>query len=156
MLWPDNEQSLAWMQASGVPAAQAAALLRAAGGRPDDAVLLARSGRDARAWGAFPKSIAQGDGGGFKDFTPAQVIDVMHKLCHDLLAVKAGAKPRFFDTADLPAGSVTGPKAASFAALGHWSRQLSDATRTMEHPFNAGLMLEALVSQAKNTLNSGH
>jgi DNA polymerase III subunit delta' len=152
MLWPDKAGSLAWMEAQGVPSAQTDVLLRASGGRPDDAVLLAQSGRDARSWGLLPKAVARGDGSGFKDWSPPQVIDVLHKLCHDVLAVKVGASPRFFEAADLP-------KAGSHAALSRWSKQLADASRTMEHPFNPGLMLEALVSQAQhalNALNSGH
>ena len=149
MLWPDKAASLAWMEAQGVPSAQADVLLRASGGRPDDAVLLAQSGRDARTWAMLPKAVARGDGSGFKDWSPPQVIDVLHKLCHDVLAVKVGASPRFFEAADLP-------KAGSHTALSRWSRQLADASRTMEHPFNPGLMLEALVSQAQNALNSGH
>ena len=149
MIWPDRAASLAWMEAQGVPSAQADVLLRASGGRPDDAVLLAQSGRDARTWAMLPKAVARGDGSGFKDWSPPQVIDVLHKLCHDVLAVKVGASPRFFEAADLP-------KAGSHTALSRWSRQLADASRTMEHPFNPGLMLEALVSQAQNALNSGH
>ena len=149
MLWPDKAASLARMEAQGVPSAQADVLLRASGGRPDDAVLLAQSGRDARTWAMLPKAVARGDGSGFKDWSPPQVIDVLHKLCHDVLAVKVGASPRFFEAADLP-------KAGSHTALSRWSRQLADASRTMEHPFNPGLMLEALVSQAQNALNSGH
>ena len=149
MLWPDKASSLAWMEVQGVPVAQADVLLRASGGRPDDAVLLAQTGRDARTWGLLPKAVARGDGSGFKDWSPPQVIDVLHKLCHDVQAVKVGASPRFFEAMDLP-------KAGSHAALSRWSRQLADASRTMEHPFNPGLMLEALVSQAQNALNSGH
>ncbi len=149
MMWPDKAASLAWMEAQGVPPAQADVLLRASGGRPDDAVLLAQSGRDARTWGLLPKAVARGDGSGFKDWSPPQVIDVLHKLCHDVLAVRVGASPRFFEAVDLP-------KACSQAALSRWSKQLADASRTMEHPFNPGLMLEALVSQAQNALNSGH
>lgn len=149
MLWPDPISSLAWMEAQGVPSAQADVLLRASGGRPDDAVLLAQSGRDARTWGLLPKAVARGDVSGFKDWSPPQVIDVLHKVCHDVLAVKVGASPRFFEVVDLP-------KASSHAALSRWSKQLADASRTMEHPFNPGLMLEALVSQAQNALNSGH
>lgn len=149
MIWPDKTASLAWMEAQGVPPAQADLLLRASGGRPDDAVLLAQSGRDARTWGLLPKAVARGDGSGFKDWSPPQVIDVLHKLCHDVLAVRVGASPRFFEAVDLP-------KAGSQAALSRWSKQLADASRTMEHPFNPGLMLEALVSQAQNALNSEH
>ena len=40
------------------------------------------------------------------------------------------------------------------AALARWARSLANAAKTAEHPFNAGLMLEALVSEARSTLNS--
>ncbi|MBA2672818.1 MAG: DNA polymerase III subunit delta', partial [Ramlibacter sp.] len=40
MAWPAEDQALAWLQEQGVPAAGAPALLRAAGGRPDDALRL--------------------------------------------------------------------------------------------------------------------
>jgi DNA polymerase-3 subunit delta' len=36
-----------------------------------------------------------------------------------------------------------------------WSRALTEARRTVEHPYNAGLMLEALVSEARIALNAG-
>lgn len=82
-----------------------------------------------------------------KDWTPAQTVDALHKLCHDVLAVKTGAAPRFFQATDLPAG-------ASLADLTAWARSLSETARTVEHPFNAGLMLESLVSQARHALNA--
>ena len=63
------------------------------------------------------------------------------------LETQAGAAPRFFAAADLPA-------AVSVAALSDWWQELSDTARTVEHPFNAGLMLESLVSRAHNALNS--
>ncbi len=81
------------------------------------------------------------------DYTPPQAIDALQKLCHDLLARMSGAAPRFFDSADLPAAPV-----ASLAALGAWSRSLSQAARTAEHPFNPGLMLETLSMQAHEIL----
>ena len=40
--------------------------------------------------------------------------------------------------------------------LSAWSKALANTMRTMDHPFNAGLMLEALVGQAKSALNSPH
>ena len=83
------------------------------------------------------------------DWPPAQVIDALQKLCHDLLSVRVGAQPRFFDLADLPPNP-------SQAALGQWWRELAATARTAEHPFNAGLMLESLVSRARLTLNSRH
>ncbi|HSV36381.1 MAG TPA: DNA polymerase III subunit delta' [Ramlibacter sp.] len=148
MTWPQEAQASAWLESQGVKAADVDSLLRAAGGRPDDALQFARSGRDPRVWALLPKALARGDASALSDWTPPQAVDALLKLCHDLLAVKAGASPRFFSPTDLP-------EPASFAALGQWSRELARTARTVEHPFNPGLMLEALVSQARSALNSG-
>ncbi len=153
MAWPDQETSAAWLQTQGIAAAQAKILLRAAGGRPDDALQFAASGRDPTCWAAIPKAMLRGDVGVFKDWTPVTAIDALHKLCHDLLAVKVGAQPRFFETGDLPPAGKSG---GTVSGLTHWARELTKATRTMEHPFNSGLMLEALASQAKIAMNSVH
>jgi DNA polymerase-3 subunit delta' len=147
MAWPPTEAALAWLEGQGIAPASAAILLRAAGGRPADALLFAQSGRDAQSWVKLPRAIKQGDISVFKDWSPAQAVDALHKLCHDVLAVKTGANPRYFELADLPAGST-------FNALTGWAKALTASTRTVEHPFNTGLMLEALVSQAQSALNS--
>ena len=145
--WPETAEAEAWLAQQDVPAADAAALLRAAGGRPSDALRLARSGQSPKAWSLLPKAISRGDVGALADHAPAQAVGALQKLCHDLMAVGNGAEPRFFEAADLPA-------APSRLALARWSKSLANAARTAEHPFNAGLMLEALVSEARSTLNS--
>jgi len=147
MHWPDAAASLAWLQAQGVPDQDAPILLRAAGGRPEDALRFAASGRDPKSWSALPRAVARGEVGALKDWTPSQLIDALHKLCHDLLARQSGAAPRFFDVAELPL-------ATSLVALSAWAQELAAASRTAEHPFNSGLMLEDLVSRAKIALNS--
>ena len=149
MHWPDEAASLAWLQTQGVNAADAATLLRAAGGRPEDAWRFAASGRDPKSWRLFPKAMLRGDVALLKDWSPAQAVDALHKLCHDLLALKSGAAPRFFDAADLPPGMLSG----SFATLSEWGKSLAQTARSVEHPFNTGLMLEALVSRAHIVLN---
>ena len=53
-----------------------------------------------------------------------------------------------------PMPPASAPPAPSAAALADWSRSLMNAAKTAEHPFNAGLMIEALVSEAQSTLNS--
>jgi DNA polymerase-3 subunit delta' len=83
----------------------------------------------------------------FKDWTPAQTVDALHKSCHDLLALKTGAQPRYFEVTDLPTPG-------SWQSLSSWAKSLADTRRTVEHPFNPGLMQEALVSQAQLALNS--
>jgi DNA polymerase-3 subunit delta' len=149
MAWPEPEVARAWLVEQGVVASQASALLRAAGGRPNDALLASQGGLDPKVWSLLPKALARGEAAAFANWAPAQAVDALQKLCHDLLATRSGAAPRFFEPSDLPASVGIG-------ALGQWSRELARTARTVEHPFNAGLMLEALVSQAHKTLNSGH
>lgn len=147
MHWPDEQASLTWLQTQGIADQDAPILLRAAGGRPEDALRFAGSTREPKSWSALPRAVARGEVGVFKDWTPAQAIDALHKLCHDLLARQVGAAPRFFDASELPAPG-------SLAALSAWTRELALASRTAEHPFNSGLMLEDLVSRAQSALNS--
>ncbi|MDB5944209.1 MAG: polymerase subunit delta [Ramlibacter sp.] len=149
MAWPDSAASLEWLQAQGVSAPEAPELLRAAGGRPEDAAQSARAGRSGKSWALLPKAVARGDVAAVAGFSPAQAVDALQKICHDLLCLQAGAEPRFFAPADLP-------PPASVPALSAWWRELAQTARTVEHPFNAGLMLEALVSQAHNALHSSH
>jgi DNA polymerase III subunit delta' len=147
MTWPAEAEAVAWLLRQEVPASHATALLRAAGGRPEDALALARAGLDPKTWAALPRALARGDGSAIFDWGLPQVVAAMQKVCHDLLAVQAGAQPRFFEPEDLNAAS-------SYAALGDWAKELAGTARTVEHPFNAGLMLEALVSRARSALNS--
>lgn len=144
MVWPDQASALAWLQAQGIPASQASVMLRAAGGRPQDALQFAPI---AALWPRLPRAVQSGDISVFKDWTPAQTVDVLHKMCHDLMALRCGALPRFFEVGDLP-------KVESLQSLIHWAKSLSVTMRTVEHPFNAGLMQEALISQAQLALNA--
>lgn len=152
MAWPAPAEALGWLLAAGadlkLQPADASALLRAAGGRPEDALEFASSGRDPKSWSLLPKAMQRGEAGALSGWTPAQAVDALQKLCHDLLARASGAGPRFFLAQELPAA------APSHAVLSAWARELSKTSRTVDHPFNAGLMLEALVSQAHKALNS--
>lgn len=147
MPWPEVDEARTWLVAQGVADADADALLRAAGGRAADALRLAQSGRSPKAWSLLPKAMQRGEVSALSDHAPAQAIDSLQKICHDLMAVGVGAAPRFFVLADLPA-----PPSAT--ALARWSKSLANAAKTADHPFNAGLMLEALVSEARSALNS--
>jgi DNA polymerase III delta' subunit len=150
LAWPGPDEAAAWLQEEGVAAAAAPVLLRAAGGRPEDALRLHQGGLDARLWSQWPKALVRGDAGAIGDWSPGDLVEALQKLCHDLMAVRSGAAPRFFEAADLPpVGSVE--------ALTRWWRDLAATSRTVDHPFNAGLMLEDLVSQARAALHSrGH
>lgn len=148
MVWPETATSLSWLGEQGIAASEAVELLRAAGGRPEDAMQLAAAGRTGKSWSLLPKAVARGDVNAVSGFTPAQTVDALQKICHDLLSIGVGATPRFFAAAELP-------PAVSTEALSAWWRELAGTATTVEHPFNAGLMLEALVSQARIALNSG-
>jgi DNA polymerase-3 subunit delta' len=147
LAWPTLEEAAAWLQEQGVASAAAPGLLRAAGGRPEDALRLHQSGLDARTWSQWPKALVRGDTGVMADWSPGQLVEALQKLCHDLLAVRSGAQPRFFETGDLP-------MAGSLESLTGWWRDLTETAKTVDHPFNAGLMMEALVAQARTALNS--
>ncbi len=146
LTWPKADESLAWLAEQGVKKADAEPLLRAAGGRPADALTFANSGRNPADWQSFPKAMAKGDVAFVSNWLPADLLDAQQKLCHDLMAAKSGAAPRFFKPADLP---IAMP---SYTALAGWHKTLSATARTVEHPFNAGLMLEALVSGAQRVI----
>ncbi|MEJ6023248.1 DNA polymerase III subunit delta' [Ramlibacter sp. PS4R-6] len=149
MDWPKPPEAAQWLAGQGVPSGDVDALLRAAGGRPEDALAMSRAGIDARQWSSLPKAIARGDASLMGDWSAARAVDGLLKLCHDLMAVRAGAAPRFFQLADLP-------RPPAYAVLAEWSRELARTLRTVEHPYNAGLLLEALVSQGRSALHSGH
>jgi DNA polymerase-3 subunit delta' len=146
LVWPEVAQALAWLTGQGVDAPTAEALLRSAGGRPTDALRQNAGGLSPAWWAALPKSMQQGDSAHLSDLTPAQAIDALQKLCHDLVLQRSGAQPRFFMASQLPAC------AASVATLTDWFKRLMQSTRTAEHPFNAGLMLEALANDAQQAL----
>lgn len=166
MVWPGFDEALAWLQTASMqgqgdekkPAkpptpADLKILLTAAGGRPADALAWVQSGQTAavaQSWQALPKAMAKGDVSALSGWLPAQAVDALQKLCHDVWVVRAGAQPRFFSAADLPAAPL---KSGTFG-LANWAKELSTTFRTVEHPYNPGLMLESLASRAKIALNS--
>jgi DNA polymerase III subunit delta' len=147
MAWPTEAQSLAWLVGQGQPEAQAQSLLKASGQRPQDALDWFQAGHDASAWAQFPKAMQRGDVGLIKDWTVVELLKSLHKLCHDLMVQKVGGEPRYFNAAELPSMVQ-----ASLHRLAQWSRELTQALRTADHPFSAGLMQEALVSQARQAM----
>ena len=105
--------------------------------------------------------MARGDVSALTDWAPAQVVDALQKLCHDVLALRMGAAPRFFSVQDLPAlpsarpgNTPTVAVKASVQALSSWSKELNAIARTVEHPYHPGLLLESLVSRARGALNA--
>jgi DNA polymerase-3 subunit delta' len=146
MKWPESDEALTWLIGMGVLAPDAQALLRTAGGRPADVMRQAEAGLSPAWWAALPKAMLLGDARHLADLSPNQAIDALQKLCHDLVLCQAGAPPRFFEHAQLPACG------ASLTALTDWFKRLVQSARTAEHPFNAGLMLEALTADAHQIL----
>ncbi|MEO5661123.1 MAG: DNA polymerase III subunit delta' [Polaromonas sp.] len=179
MVWPDFEPALVWLgretarqnapegsskKTVPTPAADLQTLLVGAGGRPADALIWAQNspaGEAARHWQALPKAMARGDVGALADWAPARAVDALQKLCHDVWALRVGAAPRFFSAHDLPvwASGKPGvapakPMASGLYALASWSKDLSAIARTVEHPYNPGLLIESLVSRARAALNA--
>jgi DNA polymerase-3 subunit delta' len=151
MVWPDAASALQWLASQGMPAKDASVLLRAAGGRPDDVRLWINAGRTAGDWAQFPGAMERGDASFVRDWSAPQLIDALQKLCHDAVAANQGATTRFFE-----AGSLAVSTRARLLNLTEWGAKLAQARRTADHPFNLGLLQEALVSQAQSALNSGN
>lgn len=149
MVWPKEPEMQHWLQAQGLTAQDAQAWLRAAGGRPLDAWRMAQAGKGLEVFQRMPKAVAAGDVAIFADMSPPQIVQWLQKLCHDLMCVAQGAAPRYFAAQDLPS-------APSAMVLARWAKSLAQEARTAEHPFNAGLMTEALVAQARTVLHSKH
>ena len=149
MVWPDREAALHWLGDQGVNLAEASDLLQSVGGRPDDVLNLAASGRTAAQWAEFPRAMAHGDAGFVRDWPVTQLVDALQKLCHDSMAQRLGAPARFFSESRL---RVAGN--SEFSRLTEWSVALLKSRRTIEHPFNASLLQEALVENAQTALNS--
>jgi len=179
MLWPDFEQALLWLGRETFrqnalegslkkpvrrpDAADLQTLLVGAGGRPADALTWALNTRPSEAaqhWQALPKAMSRGDVSALADWAPARVVDALQKLCHDMWAVRVGAAPRFFNAKDLPlliSGSTGGAPPSpgtGLYALANWASELNTIARTVEHPYNPGLLIESLVSRARTALNA--
>ena len=147
MQWPTHAEGLRWLVQQGLPEGEATVLLKAAGGRPDDAQALFQLGFQAKNWRALPKALQRGDPGVLADNAAPLVLSSLQKVCHDLLHLACGAAPRFFDADDLP-------KPSSMMALTQWSKDLMQSAKTVEHPYQAGLLMEAWVSRAQSAMNA--
>jgi DNA polymerase-3 subunit delta' len=148
MAWPSEAEAVQWLETQSLSKDDATALLKAAGGRPDEVLKQRNLGQSMQWWSKFPKAMLAGDAGYCSDLPASEVIDALQKLCHDLLMLQTQATLRYFNEADLPKLKV------SSAQLTAWFKRLSQAAKTSEHPFNAGLMLEALCAEAREVLNS--
>lgn len=140
---PAPPEARAWLEAQGVVGAEV--LLAATGGQPLRARRMAQDGVDAEAWAALPRAVMAGHTAAFQGWPLPMTIDALQRLSHDLLCRAAGAAPRFFPPASLPAVGAIEPLLA-------WQRSLSRVARHDEHPWNEGLLLEALVHEARSAM----
>jgi DNA polymerase-3 subunit delta' len=152
MDWPPEPEALQWLQDNATAQShptpeQAQVWLRAAGGRPVDALVWAGTGLNAKTWAELPAALARGDWSTLAGWPAAQQLELLQKLCHDLMVQAAGGTPRFFTAAQLPA-------APRWGVLARWSRELLDAARSVEHPYNPGLMQEAWAARTRQALVS--
>lgn len=146
--FPEPQEGQQWLaQQAGLDNAAAQTWWMASGGRPQDALELHANGLTPLQWTRFPQAMAAGDVAAVRDWPVALLADALHKLCHDQMAVCVGAPPRFFAAQQLRAG-------CQLPLLAQWSRALSQTLRSVDHPYNAGLMLEALVGQASQALQT--
>ncbi|WP_238944612.1 DNA polymerase III subunit delta' [Allofranklinella schreckenbergeri] len=172
MHWPAADAVQAWLLAAGAPPEQVPTAVQAAGGRPQDAWQWLQAGLTAQDWQRLPSQLAQGQAGLLAQATPSQAVAMLMQVCHDAMAVAAGAAPRYFEAqalqaalgggrggrADAKAGEAAVPTWAQrqkrLARLSQWSVELAQAARTSEHTWNPELMLWALVDQARAALHS--
>ena len=143
---PAPEVAAAWLQAQGV--AEPEVLLAGCGGQPQDVLALAQLGVDAAAWRAFPGRVAGGDVSALRGWPLPLAIDALQKLCHDAASVAAGAAPRYFAADTLPR------RGAALQPLLRWTRDLRRVAEFAEHPWNAELVLESLVEQGREALQT--
>lgn len=141
---PAPDVALAWLAAQGV--AQPEVLLAACSGRPLDARALVQDGVLARHWADLPAGVAHAQVAALQGWPLPRALDALNKLCHDAMAVCSGASERYY-----PKGSVTAT--ATMPALREWSLELARVARHAEHPWNEGLMLDALVAAAARAMN---
>lgn len=137
---PTPAQGVAWLAEQQVR--DPVVLLSAAGGGPLAALELARAGIDAQAWAALPRALLQGPPGLLAGWPVPRALDALQKLCHDAMRQALGAAPRFY-----PAGAV--PPGGRLASLSAWSRMLSRVARHEDHPWNDGLLIEALACEGR-------
>jgi DNA polymerase-3 subunit delta' len=135
---PTPAESLAWLQQQGLAASARA--LAVAGGSPLAAAALVQGGLDDRTLDALPRAVASGDAQTLLGQPVPLVLDLLLRLAHDAMAHASGAAPRYYDATRMPAS-------APLPALIEWQRELLRVAPNDEHPWNAPLLVEALVTK---------
>jgi DNA polymerase-3 subunit delta' len=142
---PPTAMAAEWLRARGV--GEPDVLLAACGGQPLLALQWSEEGVDARLWTQMPALMMRGDATAFLAWPSRRLVDALQKLCHDALCVAAGSRPRYFPAGSVKTGALPGP-------LTEWARNLTRIARDVEHPWSAGLLVEALVDQARDALRT--
>lgn len=137
---PSPEVARRWLAEQGL--SEPDVLLAASSQRPLEALAMAAAGIDAARWAALPSAVLAGQGQALTGWSSASMLDALQKLCHDGLAISVGGAPRFF-----PAAALRKP--ASAPALASWSRALARLARQIDHPWSEGLLVDALLLQAR-------
>ena len=161
MRLPPTDLAVRWLAQQGV--VEPAVLLAAAGGQPQEALEWVGQGVDAALWLRLPALVQRGEAAPFAAWPLPRVVDALQKLCHDASCVAVGAAPRYFPAAtlsslssvsSLPSGSsgLSFQPSAGALALAEWSRDLQRAARHADHPWNTGLMVEALIQRGQRAL----
>jgi DNA polymerase-3 subunit delta' len=135
---PEAPQALAWLNAQGI--SQASRALAVAGGSPLAALALHEAGLDEAVLDGLPRAVARGDAQALLGKPLPLVIDLLQRVAHDAMAQATGARPLFFDPAQVPSG-------ATLPRLIEWQRELLRVARHDEHPWHAPLLVEALVTK---------
>ncbi len=141
---PEPEVAAPWLQTQldGLTLDDARILLAASGGQPLTARDRQQLGLDARYWPQIPKDLLNGSATVLTQWPLTLVVETLQKVCHDLACVAAGAAPRYFPVASLPA-------APDLNLLTTWAQELRKTSRHAEHPWNQNLKVEALLLQAR-------
>jgi DNA polymerase-3 subunit delta' len=142
---PDAAQATAWLEQQGI--VDAAVLLAASGGHPQDAVELAARGVDAVLWLALPRSVARGDPAPLQGWPLPLAVAALQKVCYDALCVACGGSPRYFPRDRAVAGG-------SLEAMLRWSGELARVATEAEHPWSVDLAIESLVGQGREALKT--
>lgn len=145
MLLPSTAVATQWLAQAGVK--DAAVLLAATGGQPQEVLQWVEQGIDAATWQRLPATVARGEAQALSAWPLPRLIDALQKLCHDAACVAVGAPPRYF-----PQGLIA--KGGDSDALAGWMQELKRCARHAEHAWNAGLMLESLVQHGQRALRA--
>lgn len=142
---PPTNLAQDWLVTQGLERDEAAMLLAAAGGQPVEVRERLELGLDAAAWRRLPGEVLSGNATTLASWPPSLAVDTLLRLCYDALAVAAGSQARYF-----PADTV--PRGSELPRLAETVRMLLAAGRHAEHPWNAGLAVEALVQSTRRAL----